>query len=105
MKLSEKQAIFTRALTLLISYANYIGYEITLGDVFRDERCSYGHPQSTHRFRLAADLNVFKGGEYLKGIESKDAHNELHDFADMLGMSERIGADLNHYSFEHRGVR
>lgn len=105
MKLNSKQFKFSRAYPLLMLYAQYLGYELTLGDCYRDERCKYGHDQSTHRFRLAGDLNVFKDGIYLKGSEAKIAHNKLHDFADILGMSKRIKNDLNHYSFSHNGIR
>ena len=105
MKLSEKQAIFTRAYPLLMLYAQYIGYELTDGDAYRDDRCDYGHPQSTHRSRLARDFNIFKDGEYLTGDKAKTAFHELHDFADMLGMSKRIEEDLRHFSFKHGNVR
>lgn len=108
-KIHSKQFKFTRAYPLLMLYANYIGYELSDGDAYRDIRCSYGHPDSTHRSRLARDFNIFKiiDGEenYLKGYDATKAFNKLHDFWDMLGGSERIKNDLRHFSFKHNGVR
>ena len=86
-------------------YAQHIGYELSVGDCFRDDRCKYGNDKSTHRYRLAGDLNIFYDGIYLKGLEAKKAHNILHDFWDMIGGSKRIENDLNHYSMKHNGIR
>ena len=105
MNLNSKQFKFTRGYPLLMLCAQYLGYELTLGDCYRDDRCRYGHDKSTHRYRLAGDLNVFKDGIYLKGSEANKAHNKIHDFADLLGFSKRIESDLNHYSFKHNGIR
>ena len=104
-KLSKKQNKFTRAYPLLMLYAQYLGYELSDGDAYRDPRCKYGNPKSNHRNRLARDFNIFKDGVYLIGKEAIIAHNKLHDFWDMLGGSKRIKRDLNHYSFLHNGVR
>jgi len=104
-RLSDRQKQFTKAYPILMLYAQFLGYDLTDGDAFRDPRCEYGHPESAHKFRLARDFNVFKGPVYLQGKEAKKAHNVLHDFWDMLGGAPRIDADLNHYSFTHKGVR
>ncbi|MCU7836523.1 MAG: M15 family peptidase [gamma proteobacterium symbiont of Taylorina sp.] len=110
-ELLDKQHQFTRAYPLLMLYAQYLGYELSDGDAYRDSRCQYGHPDSTHRSRLARDFNIFDdidsdGDEdYLEDEEAEEAFNLLHDFWDMLGGSERIKNDLRHFSFEHKGVR
>lgn len=104
-KLVKKQNKFTRAYPILMLYAQYLGYEISDGDAYRDERCHYGHPNSTHRSRLARDFILRKDGVLLSGAAAAAAHNKLHDFWDMLGGSKRIARDLNHYSFKHNGVR
>lgn len=104
-KLTQKQQRFSHAISLLIQYANYHGYGLTFGDAYRDDRCNYGHPKSTHRNRLAIDFNLFKNDNYLNGEEAATGHNLLHDYWDMLGGSARIKKDLNHYSFKHDGVR
>lgn len=103
--LAKKQRKFTRAYPLLMLYAQYIGYELTDGDAYRDDRCKYGNLNSTHRSRLARDFNIFKDNVYLKGAAAKIAFNKLHDFWDMLGGSTRIKKDLNHFSFKYNGVR
>jgi hypothetical protein len=113
MSLGKKQERFSRALPLLYLYAQYHGYEIRTGDVFRDPRAfgklgvakGYGHKNSAHKNKLAVDANITKDGIYLRGMAAGDAHNFLHNFWDMLGGAKRIPHDLNHYSFEHQGMR
>jgi hypothetical protein len=94
----------------LIIKAYELGFEVTLGDAYRDprvhgamgERKSYSHPKSAHKVRLAIDLNLFKNGEYLEG----DEHTPLGEWWESQGGSwgGRF-ADYNHYSLEHNGVR
>ena len=103
--LNRKQFKFTEAYPILMLYAQYHGYQLTDGDAYRDVRCKYGHDNSTHRFRLARDYNIFKDGIYLKDLAAKKAFNFLHDFWDMLGGSKRIKSDLRHFSFKHNGIR
>ena len=105
MSLSDKQQRFTRARNLLEQFAFYSGYELTLGDAYRDPRTTYGHPKSTHRSRLAQDYNIFKDGKYLDGEDAYRAFGVMHDYWDMLGGSKRIEADMNHFSFSHDGIR
>ena len=102
MTLGQKQRKFTLMVGRLINEAYERGYELTFGDAYRDSRVEYGHPDSLHRKRLAVDLNLFKDGEYL--IDGA-GHDDLHDFWDLLGGSERIADDLNHYSLAHGGMR
>lgn len=102
MGLVDKQNKFSGMVALLILYAQSLGYQITYGDAYRDDRVKYGHPRSTHRFRLAVDLNLFKDGSYL---ESDEGHSPLHDYWDKLGGAERIKGDANHYSLDHEGIR
>ena len=98
MGLRKRQSRFVQKKALLIQYAILLGYELTDGDAYRDSRCSYGHPKSLHRKRLAQDFNIFKDGVLLEGASAEKAHGELHDFWDFLGGNKRIAADLNHYS-------
>ena len=102
MKLGDKQRKFTRMVAHLIQYAYSIGFEMTFGDAYRDERVTYGHRKSLHRSRLAVDLNLFIDGEY---ITDGRGHDKLHDYWDMIGGAERIADDMNHYSVEHGGMR
>ena len=105
MSLGNKQRVFTKQVANLILFAYEIGYEMTFGDCYRDDRCDYGHKQSLHRSRLAVDLNLFKKGEYLQGKGAECGHTLMHDYWDTVGGAERIDKDLNHYSFEHNGIR
>lgn len=105
MRLSNKQQEFTLSIAKLIGYAHESGYGLTFGDAYRDPRVPYGHKRSAHRSRLAVDFNVFIGRDYLIGEDAEIAHGVLHNFWDTVGGSERIKKDLNHYSFEHQGVR
>jgi len=91
---------------LLLAYADFLGYEVTFGDCYRDARCKYGHPRSLHKTRRAIDLNLFKDGKYLQGKKARAAHAKLHDFWDLIGGNKRIEDDMNHYSYsEGGGVR
>jgi hypothetical protein len=88
---------------MLILEAEKRGYEVTLGDAYRDPRATfpYSHPKSNHYNRLAIDLNLFKDGEY---ITNDRGHRELHEWwVTYCGGAEMIDNDFNHYSFEHEG--
>lgn len=104
MRLSEKQREFTSAIGLLIIYAYSLGYELTFGDCYRSPEVKYGHKNSTHRSRLAVDFNLFEKGVYISD-GSHEGFKVLHDYWDALGGSERISKDMNHFSFEHEGIR
>lgn len=111
MTLGEKQRRFTRMVGYLIEWAYENGYELTLGDGYRDPRVfgqvgehrGYGRPRSLHKKRLAIDLNLFKDGTYLTRTED---HRPLGEFWESMGGSwgGRFG-DGNHYGLEHEGMR
>ena len=113
MTLGSKQELFSRMIPLLYLYAQFHGYQIRTGDVFRDprlhgdigEKKGYGHKNSAHKNKLAIDVNITKDGVYLQGMAAADAHNFLHNFWDLIGGANRIPHDLNHYSLEHQGMR
>jgi hypothetical protein len=109
--LGQKQRRFSLAVARLILKAYEMGYEVTLGDAYRDPRVhgelgvkkGYGHPSSTHKLRLAIDLNLFKDGVYLTDTA---AHQALGEWWESQGGSwgGRF-RDGNHYSFAHGGFR
>jgi len=111
MSLRKKQSKFARMVADLILKAYELGYEITLGDAYRDPRLhgdvgvkkGYGHAKSCHKVRLAIDLNLFKDGEYLEG---SDAHRPLGEWWESQGgtWGGRFN-DGNHYSLEHEGMK
>lgn len=95
MSLRPLQARFAHMAALLILHAEQLGYEVTLGDAYRDPRTPYGSSNSNHRVRLAIDLNLFKDGIYL--TETKD-HEPLGEYWESIGGSwgGRFD-DGNHY--------
>lgn len=111
MSLRKKQSKFARMVADLILKAYELGYEITLGDAYRDPKLhgdvgvkkGYGHAKSCHKIRLAIDLNLFKDGEYLEG---SDAHRPLGEWWEAQGgtWGGRFN-DGNHYSLEHEGMK
>ena len=111
MKLGTKQKLFMRLVPRLIDKAHELGFEVTIGDAYRDsrshgavgKRIAYGNKYSCHKSRLAIDLNLFKGGEYLTTTE---AHRTLGDWWEQQHESACWGGrfnDGNHYSMEHNG--
>ena len=103
MTLRQKQSRFAHMVALLILHAEQLGFELTLGDCYRDERCNYGNRRSLHKKRLAVDLNLFRNGRYLS---STAAHKPLGEYWESIGGSwgGRFN-DGNHYSLEHNGVK
>jgi hypothetical protein len=109
--LGAKQRRFSKMVAELILYIYSEGYEVTLGDAFRDprlhgvvgERKGYGHPKSAHKQRLAVDLNLFKNGKFLQTTED---HKKFGEWWESKGGSwgGRF-EDGNHYSLEHNGVK
>ena len=95
----------------LIDKAHELGFELTIGDAFRDQRLhgamgvkmGYGYKNSCHKLRLAIDLNLFKDGKFLEGTE---AHRPLGEWWEAQGgaWGGRFN-DGNHYSLEHGGVK
>lgn len=113
MSLRKIQSDFARLVPRLIDKAYEMGFEVTLGDAYRDPRVhgdmgvrkSYSHPRSAHKVRLAIDLNLFKDGEYLEGSA---AHLPLGEWWEQQHSLSRWGGrfgDGNHYSFEYEGVK
>jgi hypothetical protein len=103
MTLRQKQSKFSVMAARLILHAESIGYEVTLGDAYRDPRCPYGSETSLHKKRLALDINLFRDGVYLPRTED---HLELGLFWESIGCSwgGRF-MDGNHYSLAHDGMK
>ena len=103
MSLRTEQERFAVALATLILEADKLGIKMSIGDVFRDPRLhghigeskGYGHRNSCHKLKLAADLNLVNAND----------HKKLHDIWDTMGGAPRILNDMNHYSFEWQGMR
>lgn len=109
--LGQKQRRFAKLVPRLIDKAHELGFEVTLGDAYRDPRVhgawgtkkSYSASKSVHKQRLAIDLNLFKNGVYQT---SSEAHRPLGEWWEKQGgcWGGRWN-DGNHYSFEHNGCK
>ncbi|MGJ8619633.1 MAG: M15 family metallopeptidase [Methylophilaceae bacterium] len=111
MTLREKQSKFALLVSQLIAKAYEMGFEVTIGDAYRDprvhgkmgEKKSYSSANSCHKLRLAIDLNLFKDGTWL---QSTVDYRVLGEWWEAQG-----GAwggrfkDGNHFSFEHDGFK
>lgn len=103
-QLFEQQVAFARMVPRLINKAFELGYDVTLGDTYRDprvhgamgEKKSYSAAKSFHKQRLAIDLNLFKNGTYLTGQRD---HQHLGEYWESIGgtWGGRF-KDPNHYS-------
>ena len=115
MKLIEKQFKFSNLLAQLIYYAYSQGYTITMGEVLRTPEQAHtnavngtGIEHSLHLIKLAADLNLFKDGIWLK---NNDDHKSLGIYWESLSTPDytcywggRFG-DGNHYSIGDGGIK
>ena len=112
MNLSKKQELFSRLLPRLIDKAHQLGFEVRVGDLFRDPRVhgefgkhkGYGRKKSCHKLKLAVDLNIFKKGRYLT---KSSHHHELGEWWEAQHELCRWGGrfnDGNHYSLTHWGA-
>jgi hypothetical protein len=109
MTLRQKQSKFVHMLARLIDFAYAMGYELSIGDGYRDPalhgalgvKMAYGHKNSCHKIRLAVDFNLFKDGVY---ISTTEGHGPLGEFWESIGgtWGGRFN-DGNHYSLEHNG--
>lgn len=97
MSLRERQSQFAAMVPLLIDTALDLGFEVTLGDAYRDPRCPYGSKSSRHKVRLAIDLNLFLDGKYLTDTED---HRPLGEWWESVGgiWGGRFD-DGNHYEW------
>ncbi len=96
-RLLKKQQQFASLIPGLITKAHELGFQVTLGDAYRDPRCPYGSEKSKHKIRMAIDLNLFKDGEYLSKTED---HQQLGKWWESVGgiWGGRFN-DGNHYEW------
>lgn len=119
MTLRQNQSTFALLVAKLIIKAYSLGYEVTLGDAYRDprlhgavgERKGYGHAKSAHKQRLAIDLNLFMDTDAdgdLDFAATTELHRPLGEWWEEQHPLARWGGrfnDGNHYSFEWEGVK
>jgi hypothetical protein len=107
LTLRQQQSKFASMVPRLIDKAIELGFEVTLGDAYRDPRChgdlgvkmGYGSRNSYHKIRLAIDINLFKNGQFMSATED---HLQLGEWWETQGgtwggrFKEKDG---NHYSY------
>lgn len=111
--LGELQRKFASLVPRIIDKAIALGYEVTLGDAYRDPRVhgaigvklGYGHSKSAHKNKLAIDLNLFKNDVFLPDTDSHKALGEWWEKQHPLARWGGRFADGNHYSIEYQGVK
>lgn len=94
MSLVAEQNAFLADVARLVSFAQSVGFEVTLGEGFRtvEQQAIYvknGASQvstSQHQKRLAVDLNFFRNGNWVTGPTAKT----------VLGCVGRFWEDLCH---------
>jgi hypothetical protein len=110
MTLRQRQSKFARMVPRLLDKAHELGFDVTLGDLYRDPRLhgdvgvkrGYGAASSYHKLRLAIDINLFRDGLYLASTED---HRELGEWWESIGgtWGGRFKVpDGNHYSLGER---
>jgi len=110
LSLGEKQRLFTRLLPRLLDKAHELGFEVSLGDAYRDPRVfgaigvrqGYGESRSAHKQRLAIDLNLFRDGKFLQATSDHQALGEWWE--SQGGVWGGRFNDGNHYSLKHNGI-
>jgi hypothetical protein len=113
MKLGDIQKQFAKDVPRLIDKAHELGFEVTLGDAYRDprshgklgERIAYGNKFSCHKVRCAIDLNLFKNGVYLTSTEDHRPLGEWWEAQDPLNCWGGRFNDGNHYSKTVEGMK
>ena len=111
MTLSEQQRLFAKQLPKLINKAHALGFEVTLGDAYRDarvfgdvgEKKGYGKSFSLHKSRLAIDLNLFKNGKYLTKTSDHKPLGEWWEAQHPMNFWGGRIDDGNHYSMSWDG--
>ncbi len=117
MTLREKQFLFSQLMAEFISWTYLQGYAIIIGEVLRtkqqalwNQKKGLGIANSLHIKALAADLEFFKDGEWLRGDNSD--HDKYFKalgkkWASMhyLCRSGYSFGDPYHFSITHGGVQ
>ena len=117
MALGEKQRAFARLVGRLLTHADTLGFQITLGNAFRSPEeaarlaaLGLGIKNSLHTKRLALDINLFVDGVYRADTA---AYAPLGEWWEAQSTPEYTccwggrftRADGGHFSLEHEGVK
>lgn len=111
MTLRQARCAFSRALAKLILWANEQGYEVALDEVTEHltpkDPTSDHTSNSLHHIGLAADLNLYRNGQWLFTTED---HRPLGEWWEQYGYKVELPLtwggrfkDGNHYSLQWKG--
>jgi hypothetical protein len=107
MSLGSQQREFSLKVAKLIVWIYQNGYEVSLGDAFRDarvhgkfgEKGSYASAKSFHKKKLAIDLNLFHNGKYLSSTADHKPIGEKWERMGGTWGGRFAKKDGNHYSW------
>lgn len=109
-ELLKLQQTFSRNVALLLLHADTLGFGVTLGEAWRSPEAAKlnakrgtGISNSLHIDRLAIDINLFLGDQYLPTTAD---HQQLGEYWKTLHPLNRWGGEFgdgNHYSMTYQG--
>lgn len=112
MYLEQKQQIFSHNVGLLINYICFMGYAISIGEVYRTKeqaeiyaKQGKGIIDSLHCKKLAIDISLFKDGKYLDKSESYEFAGKYWEKLDPLnrwGGRWEKRTDGNHFEMQDK---
>lgn len=110
MTLLERQWLFSRLLPRLLDKAHELGFEVSVGEVYRtkdqalrNEQAGTGIRNSLHTLSLAVDLRLFKEGNYLTHSGEYEELGQWWETQNALcAWGGRFG-DANHFSVQWEG--
>lgn len=109
MPLAEKRCNFSDLFNQLHYFAiqkgKIEGFRVALGRVKTPPETPGQHKRSTHLSGLAGHLIIYCLDFDWPHPDANRIYSELHDWWDSNGGAQRIDRDLNHFSFEHQGIR
>ena len=100
MRLGEKQELFSILIAEHIVWLYEQGYKVRCGDFWAHDRHKDG---SLHYDKLAADLNLFKDGEYLTRTDQHKASGAKWETRHELCRWGGRYDDGGHYEIMHGG--
>ena len=111
---SEQQRLFVKLVGQFIGWCYDNGYELTFGEAWRtpqqaalNAKAGIGIANSLHTQRLAVDLNLWQGGQYITDPTAYkplgDQWKTMHELACWGGDFKSVDAD--HFSMTFGGVK
>lgn len=114
MTLGEAQRLHVKLAAKLLTWAYAQGYELTWGETLRTQAQALANAQSgagiahsLHLIKLAMDINLFKDGKFLSGLEDYrplgNYWKTLHPLACWGG--DFHSPDADHFSITFNAIK